>query len=213
MPVRRCVYVVDDDEAVRDGLGLVLEHAGFICRAFASAEEFLANYKPGGSVDCLLLDVNLPGLDGPELQAEMNRRFMRVPIIFLSAYGTIPLTVRAIKAGAVDFLTKPVPSKELVERLNEVFRLEIEKHHHSAERQAFCKSLDSLTDREMDVLPLALTGMANKEIAKKLGISHRTVEIHRTRILQKTGTANFLELAQRCESHDVEIKPINGLGY
>ncbi|MGZ8144724.1 MAG: response regulator transcription factor, partial [Methylosarcina sp.] len=109
MSTEPCVFIVDDEYAVRHSLGLVMETAGFAYRAFESAEDFLQNYCPD-QPGCLLLDINLPGLNGDELQAELIRRKIHLPIIFLTAYGDIPMTVRAIKSGAVDFLTKPVPS-------------------------------------------------------------------------------------------------------
>ena len=205
-----CVYIVDDDDAVREGLTMVLENAGFNCRAYESAEHFLEDYKHEAP-SCLLLDVNLPGLNGPELQSELNRRNSQLPIIFLSAYGNIPITVRTIKAGAVDFLTKPTPSKLLIERIQTVLRNEMERQKQSAEEEAFAQTLEALTPREMEILPLVLEGYANKEIAQKLGISYRTVEIHRTRILQKTGATNFLELARLCETHQINLNPKNGL--
>ena len=209
MNASACVYIVDDDDAVREGLTMVLENAGFMCRAYESAERFLEDYKYEVP-SCLLLDVNLPGLNGPELQSELNRRNSRLPIIFLSAYGNIPITVRAIKAGAVDFLTKPTPSKLLIERIQTVLHNEVEKHKQSDEEKAFSQTLETLTPREMEILPLVLAGCANKEIAQKLGISYRTVEIHRTRILQKTGAANFLELARLLETHQITLNSENG---
>jgi len=198
MSIQPCVFIVDDDYAVRDGLELVMETAGLAYQTFDSAERFLETYCPG-KPGCLLLDVNMPGLHGDELQAELIRRNIHLPIIFLTAFGDIPMTVRAIKAGAVDFLTKPVPSKLLVERIQAVLQQETQMHEEALAKQALCNRLNCLTSRELELLPLILAGHSNKEIARQLDISHRTVEIHRSRILNKTGAANLLELARLCE--------------
>lgn len=203
------IFIVDDDAAVREALELIIENAGFRCRSFGSAEDFLQSYSPDMQ-GCLLLDVNLPGLNGHELQAEMNRRNIHLPTIFLSAYGDIPMTVRAIKAGAVDFLTKPVPSKLLIERIKTVLEHESRISIQSELEKDFHKRIDQLTFREKEVLPLAIRGLPNKDIAQRLGISYRTVETHRIRILKKTGVANFLELARLCEGRHLfsEQKPM-----
>ncbi len=127
MNTQPCVFIVDDDFAVRDSLQLIMETAGLDYQAFDSAEHFLQSYcpdKPG----CLLLDVNMPGMNGDELQAELIRRNIHLPIIFLTAYGDIPMTVRTIKAGAVDFLTKPVPRKLLLERIQDALQHENQMH-------------------------------------------------------------------------------------
>ena len=135
-------------------------------------------------------------MSGPELQAELIRRGFKLPIIFLTAHGDIPMTVRAMKAGAKDFLTKPIDGTELLERVHAV--LEDEKISASQRKthNKACRSLEALTQREHEVMMLALAGHTNKAIARQLGISHRTVELHRSHILQKTGAANMLELAQ-----------------
>ena len=195
MSFHPCVFIVDDDDAVRESLTLIIENAGLACLAFNSAEDFLKKINPNES-GCLILDVNLPGLTGHELQAELNRRKNHLPIIFLSAYGDIPMTVRAMKAGAVDFLTKPVPSKVLIERIWAILDQESQLTEKIKVENDFQDRISQLTYREMEILPLAIAGIPNKEIALRLGISHRTVETHRIRILKKTGTVNFLELAR-----------------
>jgi two-component system response regulator FixJ len=199
MNIQPCVFIVEDEYPVRHSLGLIMETAGYAYQTFESAEDFLQNYCPG-QPGCLLLDVNLPGLNGDELQAELIRRKIHLPIIFLTAYGDIPMTVRAIKAGAVDFLTKPVPRDLLIERIQAVLQHEAQSHERTAD-QAFCMSQQyGLTSREMEIMALVVEGYSNKEIARQLGISYRTVEIHRARILKKTGTTNPLELARLCEA-------------
>ena len=204
-----CVYIVDDDVAVRDSLKLVIEIAELACQTFESAEHFLQAYCPGRP-GCLLLDVNMPGMNGDELQAELIRRNIRLPIIFLTAYQDIPTTVRVIKAGAIDFLTKPVPSRVLIEHIQTVLEQEAQRHEHAMAEQALCNRLNLLTSRELELLPLLVAGLANKEIARQLGISHRTVEVHRARILNKTGATNLLELARMCEACKLQYGPKPG---
>jgi FixJ family two-component response regulator len=181
------VYVVDDDAAVRDSLLLLLESAGLRAAEFDSAEAFLAAHR-GDQPGCLVLDVHMPGMDGLELQNELVRRGELMPIIFLTAHGDVPKTVRAMKAGAVDFLTKPVNGKLLVERVQHAVELSETAHKREAR-------LKSLTQREREILKLAVAGQPNKQIARELGISYRTVEAHRSRILSKTGATTLLELA------------------
>jgi FixJ family two-component response regulator len=199
MSTQPYVFIVDDDYAVRDSLGLVVETAGFACQCFESAEHFLESYTPDKS-GCILLDVNMQGMNGDELQTELIRRNIHLPIIFLSAYGDIPTTVRVIKAGAVDFLTKPVQSKLLIERIQSVLQLEAQKQEQAMLNEGLYNRLTNLTSRELEILPLVLEGQSNKDIARRLGISYRTIEIHRGRILRKTGVNNVLELVRLCEA-------------
>lgn len=189
------VFVVDDDPAVRDALTLLIEQEGLPVTAFDSAEAFLASCR-GKCRGCLIVDVRMPGMDGVQLQEEIVRRGCALPVIFLTAYGDIPMTVRAIKAGAVDFLTKPVTGAALMQSvqaaLEESDRLKAmaESNHEASSRLA------ALTLREREVMVLAVEGHTNKEIARRLGISHRTVEIHRGRIMQKTHTGSLIDLAR-----------------
>jgi len=204
MNTQPCVFIVDDDEAVRDGLEMVIETVGLASQTFESAEHFLQDYKPG-TPGCLVLDINMPGINGDELQTELIRRNIRLPIIFLTSYGDIPMSVRTIKAGAVDFLTKPVQINLLIERIQTELQREVEMLKKNKGNLDFQNHINCLSLREKEILPLAIAGIANKEIAKQLGISFRTVELHRTNILRKTGTTNFLELAKKCEASGVSI--------
>jgi len=181
------VYVVDDDAAVRDSLSVLLESAGYSAAAFADAGEFLAAHRTG-QPGCVVLDVHMFGMSGLELQHELAVRRVLLPIIFLTAYGDIPTTVRAIKAGAVDFLTKPVDGRLLLERVKAALAASEEAHKRQVR-------LASLSQREWEILHLAVAGQSNKSIGRALGISHRTVEVHRSRILSKTGATTLLELA------------------
>lgn len=188
------VFIIDDSAAIRDSLFLLLETAGLPAEAYASAEDFLAAVRPD-ALGCVVLDVNLPGMHGPELQTELARRGIGLPTIFLTAHGDIPTTVRAMKAGAVDFLTKPVDGAVLLERIRSALDSAVKEREVQAARQAANARLGALTERERQILQLAAAGHTNKAIAQQLGISFRTVEVHRTHILQKTGAASLIELA------------------
>lgn len=193
MKAQNTVFVVDDDAAVRDSLAMLLEAAGHTVAAFARAPDFLAACTPRG---CLILDVSMPGMDGPALQDELARRGIRLPIIFLSGHGTIPVTVRAIKAGALDFLTKPVDGAVLLARVQDALRQCALLREQEDTTQSVAARLASLTPREREIMLLVVAGHSSKEIAQRLAISHRTVEIHRARIMQKTAASNLLELAR-----------------
>jgi FixJ family two-component response regulator len=199
------VFIVDDDEAVRDSLKMVLETMDINCATYDSAEEFLGNYNPE-IPGCLILDVNLPGINGVELHAELNRRNIRLPIIFLTSYGDVPMSVRAIKAGAVDFLLKPIAIPEIIECIQTELQKEIKRHEQNKIEMEFIKNINNLSAREMEILPLVLAGITTKEIALQLNISYRTVEIHRTQILKKTGANSFLELASQCTACNIQFK-------
>lgn len=189
------VFVVDDDAAVRDSVCLLLETAGLAVEAHDSAESFLAALDPQ-RYGCLVLDMRMPGMGGLELQAELARRGALLPIIFLTAHGDIPMTVRAMKAGAADFLTKPVDGAELIERIEAALvRARADRESEAARQEARAR-LAALTEREQEILALAVAGCTNKDIARRLGISFRTVEVHRSHILLKTGAATLIELAQ-----------------
>jgi len=188
------VFIVDDDAAVRDALAGQMEAAGYTVTAFSSAGKFLDVCTPD-TLGCIILDVSMPNMDGPTLQDELARRNLKLPIIFLSGQGTIPLTVRTMKAGALDFLTKPVEGSVLRARVKEAMEQCSLLHTQARASQANAARLASLTEREREIMMMAIAGHTSKEIAISLDISFRTVETHRTRIIQKTGASNMLELA------------------
>jgi FixJ family two-component response regulator len=193
------VFVVDDDTSVRDSLRMLLEVSGYAVATFPGAEEFLDICTPD-TEGCIILDVNMPDMDGPTLQAELIHRGLQLPIIFLSGQGTIPLTVRTLKAGATDFLTKPVQGSVLLARVEEAMKQSCILREQAVTSQVIAARLAMLTEREREVMMLAVAGHTSKEIALQLGISYRTVEIHRCHVMQKTGASNMLELA-RITSH------------
>lgn len=189
------VYIVDDDPAVRDSLTLMLQQDGYRIRSFESGEAFLA-VADTTTHGCAIIDIRMPGMDGIQLQEEILRRQIPLPVIFLTAHGDIPKSVKAMKAGAVDFLTKPVTRRDLLAALQAASR-EIARIETSvANRSQAQAQLETLTERELQVTQLAILGHSNKEIARKLGISHRTIEIHKSNIMKKTGALNLLELAR-----------------
>ncbi len=189
------VFIVDDDAVVLDSLRMLLEAAGYAVATFHGAEDFLEICTPD-THGCIILDVNMPDMDGPALQEELNRRGLQLPVIFLSGHGTIPLTVRTLKAGAMDFLTKPVKGSDLLVRVREAMHQCSVLQKQAKEVQSVTSRLAMLTERENEVLKLAVEGHTSKEIAQRLGISYRTVEIHRAHVMQKTGASNMLELAR-----------------
>jgi len=189
------VFIIDDDAAVRHSLFLMIEQEGFTVQTFENAENFLINY-PNQSKGCIILDLNMPGMNGLQLQEALSNKGDTLPIIFLTGYGTIPQSVKAIKAGAVDFLTKPVTRVKLLTCIRSAFE-ECKKLLQTDQQMRTAKSLLSkLTEREKEILTLVVEGYSNKEIAAQLQISHRTVEVHRSRIMQKTGASHLLELKQ-----------------
>lgn len=187
------VYVVDDDAAVCDSVTLLLQTAHIGAKAYNSAEAFLADYS-SAMEGCILLDIRMPLVSGPELQLELIRRGSILPIIYLSAYGDVPTTVRAIKNGAVDVLTKPVNPTSLLENVHAAFELHAQRAtEHKAVAHAQHK-LALLTPREQEILALIVNGESSKVVARRLDISFRTVEVHRTHIMQKMEVDSLLAL-------------------
>lgn len=190
------VFIVDDDAAVRDSLTLMIEQAGIRVQPFENAKAFLSAYR-SDFFGCVIIDVRMPGMDGLQLQEELAWRKIVLPVIFLTGHGDIPMSVRAVKAGAVDFLTKPVIREKLLMCVRAAFAEAKNKISDIAQHRktlSFC--LAKLTVREREVTVLAVQGCSNKEIGSRLGISHRTVEIHKSKIMRKTGAANLLDLAR-----------------
>lgn len=199
MRLHDTVFVVDDDPAIRDALSLLLEQEDMTVIGYGSATDFLDSLKEITPRCCAIIDIRMPDLDGLQLQAEIARRGILLPVIFLTGHGDIPMSVRAIKSGAMDFLTKPVTGHTLLESVH-VALLESERLFSRAEANHTARScLESLTDREREVMTLATEGRSNKEIARQLGISHRTVEIHRARVMHKTGAETLVELVRIAE--------------
>lgn len=189
------VFVVDDDDAIRSGLSMLLESYGYRPQAFRSGEEFLTCCSEALPDRCMaILDLSMPGMSGLEVQAEMRKRGIELPVVFLSGEGDVPAAVSAVQHGAVDFIEKPVNSDLLIDRIEKAFELQEHKRTNNETDEVVQSRLASLTPREREILELIAGGQISKSIAIDLGISERTVELHRSRILKKMRVRNSTEL-------------------
>lgn len=189
------VHVVDDDDAVREALCVLLESVSMAVRAYASAAEFLDAATPDMS-GCLVLDVRMPGMGGLELQQVLVERGIRLPVIIITGHGDVPMAVRAMKTGAVDFLLKPFNEQELLDRIHACVEADTAARREQQFRREAASRFSSLSPREREVLALVMAGRHNKAIAFELGISEKTVDVHRFNIMRKTGTRGLPELMQ-----------------
>lgn len=195
MPSKCVIHVVDDDDAVRRGLRWVLASAHFPVRDYPTAEDFLARYRPG-QPGCVILDVVLPGMDGFELLARIRGLRPRPPVLMLTAYGDIPMAVRALKSGAVDFIEKPYTDDQLLKRIEQALRSNRKRARRVQEHAQLAEHLARLTPREREVMDLVVQGHPSGRIAKELGISERTVETHRQRVMDKMQVGSVAELVR-----------------
>jgi FixJ family two-component response regulator len=191
----RVIYVVDDDAAFRDSLRWLLESAGYRVAMFPSAERFLAAFRAESGI-CLLLDVRMAGLSGIELQAELNRRGEEIPVIFLTGHGDVPMAVEAVKKGAFDFIEKPFANSRLLDLIERVAATRGPARQERAQRQSAAARLDTLTEREREVIERVAVGRRNRQIAGELGISVKTVEAHRARAMEKLGASSIAEVVR-----------------
>jgi FixJ family two-component response regulator len=180
------IFVVDDEQPVRDSLRWLLEPLQFHIETYASARDFLSAYDPARP-GCLVLDVRMPRMSGLELQEELNARQIRIPIIIITGHGDVPMAVRAMKAGAVDFVEKPFNEQTLLERIQHALDTDARERREEVERQAVLERIGALTSRERDVLTRVVAGKSNKLVAAELSVSTKTVEAHRHNIMQKLG--------------------------
>ena len=188
------VFIVDDDAEIRDSLRVLLESAGLRSHAYASAMEFLAEPLP--KAGCVVADIRMPDMSGLDLQEEIAQHDAHLPVIIVTAHADVPLAVRAMKAGAIDFIEKPFDDRQLIESIRHAFEVGGKARSRSAEAGAARERLSQLTSRERNVLEILVRGRSNKVAAHELGISPRTVEIHRARIMDKLHASSLSDLVQ-----------------
>jgi len=192
------VYIVEDDAAIRTAVSELLESAGIQTQRFSSAEEFVTFWEPH-MIGCLVLDVRLPGMSGMELQSKLTESGVGIPIIIMTGHGDIPMVKKALKAGAIEFLTKPFQDKELLQAVEQAFVVDRARRHSDLVVQSIQERLERLTEREKQIWSLVTTGLTNREIAEKLAVSVVTVKLHRGQVMRKMRADSFADLVKMSE--------------
>jgi RNA polymerase sigma factor (sigma-70 family) len=195
MNIEPIVFVVDDDQAMRNSLKWLIESVGMQVETYASASEFIDSYYPGRA-GCLLLDVRMPGMSGLELQAYLRRQEIIIPIVIITGHGDVSMAVRAMKAGAVDFIEKPFNDQALLDSIRDALNFDEQQRSLQAQRAEIAARLAQLTPREHEVMEMVTDGRSNKEIAVELGVSAKTVEAHRARVMDKMQAGSLAELVR-----------------
>ena len=196
------VFVVDDDASIRDAVKSLLKSVGLRAEVFGSTEEFIVAARPQVP-SCLVLDVRLPGMSGLEFQEQLEKTGIRIPIIFVTAHGDIPMTSRAMKAGAIEFLPKPFQKKELLEAIHQALDRDRTMREEEAGLSSLRTRFDSLTEREREVMGLVVTGLMNKEVGAELGVTEITIKVHRGHVMQKMKAGSLADLVRMAE----KLKP------
>jgi FixJ family two-component response regulator len=200
------VFVIDDDASVRKSLSRLLRSLGFEVETFASAELFLKR-DPYDGVGCIILDIRMPGLDGIGLQDQLSKADYSIPIIFITGHGDIPMSVRAMKKGAIDFLPKPFDDEELLQAVKRAVENDVKAKSERREVREILEQLRQLTPRELEILRYVISGLLNKQIGFKLGIAEKTIKIHRGRIMAKLHVSSVADLVRLAEK--AGIKPMD----
>ena len=193
------VFVVDDDASVRKSLARLLKSAGYRPESFASAEEFIDRWERDPVPGCVLLDIQMPGLDGLQLQQKLQTATHGIPIIFITGHGDIPSSVTAMKAGAVDFFPKPFNDEDLLRAVREAIQRDRQERTEGAKRAIVAQRFETLTPREREVMALVVQGLLNKKIAFALGASEKTIKIHRGRVMEKMKVPSVADLVRAAE--------------
>jgi FixJ family two-component response regulator len=209
-PAEATVFVVDDDTSVRSALKRLIQSLGFQVETFDSAQAFLEHGSHDGPA-CLILDVRMPGMSGIELQQQLTRVGLGMPIVFITGHGNIPMSVKAMKAGAVDFIEKPFEDQKLIDAVNTAIKINKKFRTEQAEIKDLQRRVDSLTPREHEVFILVVSGMLNKQIAFDLGMSEKTVKVHRARVMDKMeakSLADLVRMAEKAGQFESKLKSI-----
>jgi len=191
----RTVFIIDDDEAVRDSLKLLMKSVGLEVKCYSRAAEFLKTYKTG-QAGCLILDIRMPGMSGLELQQELLNLHATLPIIFITGHGDVPMAVQAIRDGAIDFIQKPFRDQDLIDRIHAALELDAQTRTKLHKLNSIGRNMDTLTKRERQILDMIVAGKPNKVIAAKLFLSQRTVEVHRARAMEKMEADSTADLVR-----------------
>lgn len=208
IPANSLVFAIDDEAVVRKGVTRLLRSAGYQIEVFESADNFLARSEHHGP-SCLIVDIRMPGLNGIDFQETLIRRRRQEQLIFMTGHGDIPTCARAMKAGAVDFLPKPVKSEELLQCVQRALLRSAEEKRRTVAKNDARRLLDTLTPREFEVMNLIITGMMNKQIAAELGRGEKTVKVHRGRVMHKLGVQSVAELVRLVQKASLPAAPAN----
>jgi FixJ family two-component response regulator len=198
------VFVVDDDPSVRRAIKRLVESVGLRAELFGSAQEFLYSERPDAA-SCLVLDIRLPGISGLDFQRELAEANIHTPIVFITAHGDIPMTVRAMKAGAVEFLTKPFRDQDLLDAIQQGLERDRTRRAQEAEVATLWERFASLTPREREVLPWVASGLPNKQIADAVGASEATIKVHRSQLMRKMGAPSLADLVRMTERMGIAV--------